>query len=277
MRSFLPHQIRRLFFCLWLALVPPLSAQIFPQPVVIPTGNWPAAIYSADINNDGFPDLIYIDQDATPTSATTHVLLNDGRGNFKQSAQLATAGNSIAIVQFTGSGHLDLAWLTGTTQSNMQSHFAFGNGDGTFAATVSSPPFLSPGLSPNPIQWGFLGTANYTDSLNRKHFIAEDVANNNLWEFGVYVGNFGGFPSAYFATGPQAIPDGSGPLTMADLNGDGKNDIIISGQTGLAADIFLQQCGFGFCPAIRNTGASSSRMVGRARFRLSRSRCRPTC
>src|SRR5271156_6307830 len=41
---------------------PPPSAQPFPQPTVIPTGNWPAAVSSADINADGNPDLIYIDQ-----------------------------------------------------------------------------------------------------------------------------------------------------------------------------------------------------------------------
>jgi hypothetical protein len=43
-------------------------AQLFLQPKVIPTGNWPAAVYTADINGDGYPDLIYIDQGGLPAS-----------------------------------------------------------------------------------------------------------------------------------------------------------------------------------------------------------------
>ena len=211
------------------ALALAANAQNLLQPKVIPTGNWPAAIYTADINADGIADLIYIDQGATATASTTHVLLGDGKGNFRQSAVIATAGPSVAIYP-AGNGHLDVAWVTGTTEANMQMHIALGKGDGTFSPTLDSGMYQAPGLNPKPMQWGYLGLAYYTNSLNQVNFVAEDVANNTLWLFGTYIGNFGGFPNAYFSEGPGAIPDGAGPVAMTDINGDGKGDIVIAGQ-----------------------------------------------
>jgi hypothetical protein len=241
------------------ALALAANAQNFVQPKVILVGNWPTAIYTADINGDGIPDLIYIDSRATATASTTHVLLGNSKGNYTETAVLATAGPSVAIYP-AGNGHLDIAWLTGTTEANMQLHIALGKGDGTFYPTMDSGAYQAPGLNPKPMQWGYLGLAYYTNSLNQVNFIAEDVANNTLWTFGAYIGNFGGFPNAYFAEGPGAIPDGAGPVAMTDINGDGKADIVIAGQSGFAADIFLQQCGFGFCDATRfapSTGVHS--------------------
>jgi hypothetical protein len=45
------------------------SAQQFNQPLVIPTGGWPAAIAAADLNEDGRADLIYTDYGATATAS----------------------------------------------------------------------------------------------------------------------------------------------------------------------------------------------------------------
>lgn len=119
----------------------PVGAQVFKQPLVVPTGNWPAAVYSSDVNGDGVPDLVYIDQGATATSSTTHVLLGNGHGGFTQSATVATAGNSVAVGNLTGHGRVDLGWLTSTSgnpTSNATLWVAAGNGDGTYAAAQSS-------------------------------------------------------------------------------------------------------------------------------------------
>ena len=118
------------------------AAQNFAQPTVVATGNWPAAVYTADVNADGYPDLVYLDQGASPAASTTHVLLNDGRGNFTPSATVATAGDSIAIGDLTGRGHVDIGWLTVTRAATAGQYtttltIAPGRGDGTCSANVA--------------------------------------------------------------------------------------------------------------------------------------------
>ena len=60
------------------------NAQNFAQPKVILVGQWPIAIYTADFNEDGYPDLLYINANSNGTDTLT-VLLNNGKGNFTQS------------------------------------------------------------------------------------------------------------------------------------------------------------------------------------------------
>ena len=87
--------------CALLALLCATSTygQSFPQPTVIPTGNWPAAIYTADLNGDGFPDLIYIDQGATTVRAMGHILLGDGHGGFAGNSTFGAFSSSLAPLQ----------------------------------------------------------------------------------------------------------------------------------------------------------------------------------
>jgi hypothetical protein len=107
-----------------LALTRVAHSQAFPQPVIVKTGNWPAAVYTADVNNDGYADLIYIDQGAAANQpSVTHILLNNGSGSFTQSASVATVGNSLAIGTFLGTGHVDIAWMT-TSPSGFGIHVA---------------------------------------------------------------------------------------------------------------------------------------------------------
>ena len=68
------------------------AAQQFNQPLVIPTGSWPAGIVAADLNGDGKADLIYTDYGATATASTTHVLLNKGDGTFTSGADDCNGG-----------------------------------------------------------------------------------------------------------------------------------------------------------------------------------------
>src|SRR5580704_8672142 len=81
------------------------AAQQFNQPVVAPTGSWPAGIVAADLNGDGRADLIYTDYGATATDSTTHILLSKGDGTFMQGQTIATAGAAIAAADFDHDGH----------------------------------------------------------------------------------------------------------------------------------------------------------------------------
>ena len=143
------------------AIAPAASAQSHLTPRLIATANPPAAIYAADVNADGFPDLIYIE--TAPGSSATHILLNDGAGNFIESSALPT-GPSIAIADFDGDGSLDLAWQRRVpcqavpTTPCLRTVIAHGRGDGTFdpaapaetaSAISDTPTRLHASTSPN--------------------------------------------------------------------------------------------------------------------------------
>src|ERR1700731_4001677 len=97
-----------------LSLTMAAAAQQFNQPLVIPTGSWPAGIVAADLKGDGRADLIYTDYGATATASTTHVLLNNGNGTFTPGQTIATAGAAMAAADFDHDGHVDLVWVWGT-------------------------------------------------------------------------------------------------------------------------------------------------------------------
>ena len=192
------------------------SAQSFQQPAVIPTGNWPDAVYSADLNGDGYPDLIYIDHGATPQASTTHVLLNDGKGNFTRSATLATAGNSLAIGDMTGSGHVDIGWIYSGPSNYLTVYFAPGKGDGTFAALqtqVGGPGYAAPGI------YEFLVAARL-HATGPLDLVAMHSNLNQIID--VYKR-----PGYYDIDLSAPLLDGSGPITITDLNQDGFNDLVI--------------------------------------------------
>jgi len=216
----------------------PLSAaaQYFAQPTVIPTGNWPAAVYTADVNGDGIPDLIYIDQGATAAASTTHILLGAGNGKFTQSATIATAGTSLAIGTFRIPGIPAILWATNTA-SGFSVYAAQGNGDGTF-----NSPYPVAGLAtagPKPPQIGYLGTGRLLGPITgavafSPEVFAEDTANNLLY---VFLTNPDGTLVACYGT----LPGGPGPLVFVPYtvqSGLTLGTVIVDGQSSGTAQVF---------------------------------------
>ncbi|SNT19287.1 Repeat domain-containing protein [Granulicella rosea] len=227
----------------------------FAQPQVVKTGNWPAAVYAADMNGDGFSDLIYIDQGATSTASTTHVLLNNGKGGFSESSRLATTGVSVAIGDLTGNGHIDIGWIGATPYQAPGSPYnvtvtvsiAPGLGDGTFGALQTR---TTTGYAPNLPDYRYLTAAAIRPPLPSA-IVVEDVANNYLVGF---LGTNSGFDAA--------LPDGPGPITVQSLSGNGKLDLIVNGtsaQIYLNAD--LVPLGYPTLPSKRFTSPSAIRSL----------------
>src|SRR5262249_2913912 len=96
----------------------------FSPAVTYPSGEYSAALVTADFNNDGRLDL------ATHGS----VLLGNGDGSFQPALSSATGygARSLAVGDFDADGNLDLA-----TANFYDVTVQVGNGDGTFQAPAS--------------------------------------------------------------------------------------------------------------------------------------------
>lgn len=197
----------------------------FQQAATYPTGGGASWILAGDLNNDGRLDLVM----TTTSSVTT--LLGRGDGTFVQVTRtplrgISNAGDSgpstMSLADFNRDGKLDLVVTLGTPQ-NSASGFAIllGKGDGTFQAPVI-----------NSVAASSIAAADLNgDGIPDLMAIA--LVNNNNSAFGVtlyyLLGNGDG--SFQPQVGLNVYPGNGnvgGPLTIADVNRDGRPDLVSS-------------------------------------------------
>ena len=91
---------------------------------------------AGDFNNDGKVDLVAQDV------GTLRVLLGNGDGTFQSGASIQQAAisytNELAIADFNGDGHVDLAVNYGDPWNGYTVSIFLGNGEGSFQASVST-------------------------------------------------------------------------------------------------------------------------------------------
>jgi hypothetical protein len=143
-----------------------------------------------------------------PTATSVVGYLGSGHGTFIAAAPTAvSAPGFLAVGDFNGDGKLDFA-----TTGNLM---ALGNGDGTFQAPVA--------LTANPPIEGFSHIASA--DLNGDGW--PDLVITAQFQSEVYVllnNQHGGFNETIIQTGVGAQPVN---LAIADVNGDGKLDIVL--------------------------------------------------
>jgi hypothetical protein len=217
--------------------------------LAVPTTGQPVFVATADVNGDGIPDLIYIDAGATPSASTTHVLLGDGKGGFKQSAVLQTAGSTLSIGNLLGSGKVDIAGISAQTTGDLQdltATVAPGDGTGAYASTQT--------ITSTSVRFAGSTIPAYTNLLAARLTKAGDVK--------TFYQSLGGFLS-YLDANPNAavapqfdsantspFPGETGPLTVVDLNGDGFNDFVVASTSLHRAEVLLNYSDSVMSPAL---------------------------
>jgi hypothetical protein len=206
-----------------------------PTPIPLSSTNLIAGVLS-DVSGDGEVDLVVID-DQSP--ATLSVILGNGDGTF-QSANTAalSSGNlsNVAFADFNGDGKIDFAATD--SNSNGQTVVYLAQSNGTYLAGA-------PLVTAEHV-YGTCSTAAGDLNGDGKPEIVTANCGSNLEELIVYVNNGDGtFQSGkYYA---PAEDSGAGTdadlspvaVTIADVNGDGKNDIVCSNYTSSDVTILL--------------------------------------
>ena len=204
------------------------------SPATLTTGNVPYAIAAADLNGDGFIDLVVANQ----SSNNLTILMGNGDGTFTPANASPSTGNApsaIAVGDFNGDGNLDLA-VTNSADSTVSIllNQNCSSLPPAFCAFASAPVSPVVGAGPAAISAADMNADGYLDLV---------VANSADNFISILLGDGTG---SFHAVVPQGQPNfstGALPqaVVLADFNDDGRLDIVTSNASGSFS--FLRQAG----------------------------------
>ncbi|MGA7648369.1 MAG: Ig-like domain repeat protein [Terriglobales bacterium] len=216
-----------------------LAAELLPPPSPIfltaPTyGSGGYASYSvavADVNGDGKPDMVVANWCASNgncTNGSIGVLLGNGDGTFQTAVGYDSGGiyvRSVAVADVNGDGKPDVVVANQCANSNCTNGsigVLLGNGDGTFQTAVS---YGSDGIYADSVAVADVNGDGKPDLLVANECTSSNCTNGSV---SVLLGNGDG-------TFQTAVSYGSGgeyawSVAVADVNGDGKPDLLVSNE-----------------------------------------------
>ena len=179
----------------------------------------------ADLNRDGIPDLFVKDY-----FGTYDVLLGKGDGTFTVAGSPfgpSSETGSFIIGDFNNDGIPDVAAINADYYASSNSITIFlGNGDGTFTVAASSPPL---GYGPAAIATADMNGDGNADLVVVQQGSSTSSGGQVLILFGNGDGTF------TQASSKTSIASVASSIIPADLNSDGKMDLLLTGvgQTGI--------------------------------------------
>ncbi|HEY3644138.1 MAG TPA: VCBS repeat-containing protein [Gammaproteobacteria bacterium] len=190
-------------------------------------GKGPVSVTSADLDGDGFPDLVT----ANGSDGTVSVLRNDGDGTFAAPAAYAAGTDpvAVAVADVNGDGLPDLV-VADLGSNSVQ--ILLNDGDGTFAAPIAE----SVGAGPVAV------ALTDVDGDGKPDVVVVDRDDDTA---GILIGNGDGSfaPVQFVSTGAQP-----GWLASRDLDGDGRPDLVTANYSDGSISVFTNT-GSGFVPA----------------------------
>lgn len=199
-------------------------------------GGAPLGIVAVDINGDGLVDLVVINYFpcyGCSGDGLVEVLLGSGNGSFYSRTTYDSNGvgpSSIAVADMNGDGKLDIvvancapSWSSTCGDGNGAVAVLLGKGDGTFGPAATYDSGITPG-----------GPGLALADLNHDGKVDVVVNSSCIYdekcgpaEIGVLLGNGDGTlrPGVSYAL----AGGGANAIAVADLNGDGNPDVLVSG------------------------------------------------
>ena len=183
-------------------------------------GTNPDWVAISDLNGDGIPDIVVPNE----YSETASVLLGNGNGTFQAPQTFATGyvPRALTVDDLNGDGIPDLVFAN---RGNNNVSVLLGNGNGTFQAQQT----FGTGGGPSTVVAADVNGDGIPDII---------VANRFSQTVGVLLGNGNGTFQVQqaFDTGPHSYPRS---VTVADVNGDGKPDLIVGDQGNDTVGVLL--------------------------------------
>ena len=207
-----------------------------PQVVYNSGGEGADSVAIADVNGDGKPDLVVSNQFMTQGKANggVGVLLGNGDGTFQAAVSYDAGGiqaYSVAVADLNGDHHPDIVVTTLYAANANNNDYGdgsvgvlMGNGDGSFQPVVSYYPGGGDSYAVAIADLNGDGKPDLVVANACEGKESSSNCGNNT--FGVLLGNGDGtFKSAtsYATGGPTAFS-----VVVADVNGDGKADVLMT-------------------------------------------------